>query len=84
MKFENIHEPIEVITHFKNGKQYPLRFKWSGRVYKVKQWNGYWMSRQGKSTQHFFSIRADNSDRMVLVYDDATLIWQIARVCLEG
>ncbi|KAA3610047.1 MAG: hypothetical protein D8M58_07590 [Calditrichaeota bacterium] len=84
MKFEDIFEDIEVITHFKDGKLRPLRFKWNGRVYKVKQWNGNWVNHQGYTKQYHFSLRADSSDYVELLFDDSNLQWQIARVCLEG
>ena len=29
MTFEDIFEPIEVISHFKDGELRPLRFKWN-------------------------------------------------------
>ena len=84
MKFEDIYEPIEVITHFQEGRLRPLRFKWNGRVYKIRQWNGFWINRQGSNRQYHFSVQADNSDFVELMFDDADLQWQIARVCLDG
>jgi len=84
MTFEDIFEPIEVISHFKDGELRPLRFKWNGRVYKARQLNGHWVSRQGYNKQHHFSVISDSSDYFELLFDTSDLDWQIARVCLSG
>ncbi|APF17554.1 hypothetical protein [Caldithrix abyssi] len=84
MIFEDIFEPIEVISHFKDGQIRPLRFKWNGRVYKVHQLNGHWVSNQGYSKQYHFSVMADTSDYFELLFDSGNFDWQIARVCLDG
>ena len=84
MIFEDIFEPIEVISHFKDGQMRPLRFKWNGRVYKVYQLNGHWVSNQGYNKQHHFSVIADTSDYFELLFDSGNFEWQIARVWLDG
>ncbi len=84
MKFEDIFEPIEVISHFKDGAIRPLRFKWNGRAYKIKQWYGFWVNHQGYGKQYHFSVRADSSDQIELLFDDSDLTWQIARVGMDG
>ena len=84
MIYEEIFEPIEVISFFKNGKIRPLRFKWNGRVYKVEKVNGQWVSHQGYAKQYHFSVLADSSDHFELLFDSSNFDWQIARVCLEG
>ncbi|MGD9488398.1 MAG: hypothetical protein AB7W47_10280 [Calditrichaceae bacterium] len=84
MIFEDIFEPIEVIGYFKEGQMKPLRFKWNGRVYKINQLNGHWVSHQGHNKQYHFSIIADSSDYFELLFEDSSLEWQIARVCLQG
>lgn len=69
MTFEDIFEPIEVISHFKKGHMRPLRFKWNGRVYKIHQMNGHWISHRGYNKQHHFSIISDSSDYFELQFD---------------
>ncbi len=84
MKYEDIFEDIEVIGHFKDDKLKPLRFKWSNRVYKIKQVNGGWANHRGYTKQYHFSVRADSSDYVELIFDDSNLTWQIARVGMDG
>ena len=84
MTFEDIYEPIEVIGYFADGKLQPLRFKWNGRVYKVRQLNGHWLSRQANNKQHHFSVISDSSDYFELLFDTADFDWQVAKVCLDG
>lgn len=84
MTFEDIFESIEVISHFKEGKLIPLRFKWNGRVYKIIRLNGHWVSHQGYHKQHHYSIISDSSDYFELLFDGSDFDWQVARVCLAG
>jgi hypothetical protein len=84
MVYEDIFEPIEVISLFNEGKIRPLRFKWNGRIYKVNKINGHWVNPQGYTKQHHFSLIADSSDYFEILMDTSNFEWQIARVCLEG
>jgi uncharacterized protein (DUF2235 family) len=84
MTFEDIFESIEVIGHFKDGNLKPLRFKWNGRVYKVRQLNGYWVSHQGYNKQHHFSVISDSSDYFEILFDSSDFGWQVARICMNG
>jgi len=84
MIFEDIFEPIEVIGYFHEGRLRPLRFKWNGRVYKIKRLNGHWVSNQGYNKQHHFSVISETSDYFELLFDSADFGWQVARVCLDG
>jgi hypothetical protein len=84
MYCEDLFEPIDVITFFRSGKLIPLKFRWNGRVYKVKQVNGSWKENQGYGRQYHFSVQADGSDCFELLFDSSDFSWQLARVCLEG
>ncbi|MBD3223810.1 MAG: hypothetical protein GF313_03725 [Caldithrix sp.] len=84
MRFEDIFESIEVISHFKDGTMKPLRFRWNSRVYKIQQLNGHWVSHQGYTHQHHYSVISDSSDYFELLFDSSNFDWQIARVCLDG
>ena len=84
MVYEDIFEPIEVISLFKDGKIKPLRFKWNGRIYKINRLNGHWISPQGYTKQYHFSLMADTYDYFEIMFDTSNFEWQIARVCLEG
>jgi hypothetical protein len=84
MAYEDIFEPIEVITFFQQGALHPLRFKWKGKVYKITRVNGTWSVQEGLSRQVHFSVTADTPDCFELIFDTADFNWQLARVCLEG
>ena len=84
MYFEDLFEPIEVITYFQNGKMTPLKFRWNGRVYRIRQVNGHWKEQQGYGQQYHFSVQAEGSDSFELLFDSSDFSWQLARVCLEG
>ncbi|MEJ2635042.1 MAG: DUF6504 family protein [Calditrichia bacterium] len=84
MYYEDLFEPIEVITLFRNGKIIPLKFRWNGRVYKVKQVTGQWRESQGSVQNHHFSVQADGSDCFELLFNGADFSWKLARVCLDG
>ncbi len=84
MHYEELCEPIEVIAYFQHGKIIPLKFRWNGRVYKVRQVNGQWKENQGYAQQLHFSVQVEDSDCFELVFDTADFSWQLARVCLEG
>ncbi len=84
MYCEDLFESIDVITYFRNGKLIPLKFRWNGRIYKVKQVNGSWKENQGYGRQYHFSVQADGSDCFELLFDTSDFSWQLARVCLDG
>lgn len=84
MAYEEIHEPIEVITFFEEGKLHPLRFKWKGQVYKITRVNSHWSVQEGLSRQYHFSVTANSPDCFELVFDTVDFNWQLARVYLEG
>jgi Domain of unknown function (DUF6504) len=84
MHYENLFEPIEVVTYFREGKIIPLKFRWNGRIYIVRHVHGQWKERQGYAQQYHFSIRCDGIDCYELLFDTGDFSWQLARVCLEG
>ncbi len=82
--FEEPNEPVEVLTHFENGRVHPLRFRWRGRVYKVEKVHGNWSQPKGLEREHHFAVSADNSDTFELVFDTTDFRWHVARVVTEG
>ena len=84
MHFEELFEPIEVLSHFKDGKIIPLRFKWNTRSYSIKRINGQWRSHQGYAQQYHFSVSCGTADNFELLFDSGDFTWQITRVCMDG
>lgn len=84
MPYEDIFESIEAITHFQNGKLVPLRFRWNGRVYRIKRVHSSWKEKIGSERQIHYSVLADSNDCFELLFDTGDFSWQIARVYLNG
>ena len=84
MVYEEIFEPIEVITHFNHGKLIPLKFKWNDRVYKINKVNGYWISDEGINRYYHFSVSINGPDFFELTFDMRGMTWELSRICLEG
>lgn len=82
--FEEIDEPIEVLVKFQGGGMKPLRFRWKARTYDVVQVTGRWTTHVGQFKQYYFSVLAGTRDYFEIFLDSRTLLWRLARVCLEG
>ena len=84
MQFEDIGEAIEVIAVFQENRMRPVRFRWNGRVFKIKRINGSWKSDQGAARFHHFSVMAEGPDVYEISYNPERYAWNIDRVCMEG
>lgn len=84
MSYEEIDDPIQVITFFEEGKLHPLRFKWKGDVYKIKRVNSTWSVQHGATRCHHFSVTAQTPDCFELVFDASSFDWKLQRVYLDG
>ena len=84
MRFEDIFEPIEVITYFRDGQLQPLRFRWNGRVYKINHVHGQWQEHQGHGRQIHYSVSSDGPDNFEILFDSGDFTWQLARIGMEG
>ena len=84
MRFDEIHDPIEVIAYF-NGKQmHPLRFRWSGRAYRISQVNSAWSAPKGRAREYHFHVSTKESDSFELIYNNDSFEWKIGRMCVDG
>ena len=81
--FEEIDEPIEVLVTFRGGMMKPLRFKWQNRVYTILEVTGRWTTQVGQFKQYYFSVLGETRDYFEIFLDSRTLLWRLARVCLE-
>jgi len=84
MRYEDIGDPIEVITLFRDGSLKPLKFRWKDRVYKISRVNGGWLSDEGSTRFHHFSVMSEGPDVYELSYNTDSLHWELSRVCLVG
>jgi hypothetical protein len=77
--FESLNDPVDVITAFVDGNVQPLRFRWQGRVVKVKRVTGQWNRREGQSLLRYFAIETAGADTYELCYDPRALRWMLSR-----
>lgn len=78
---ETLHEKASVITVYDhtNGKTFPWRIKWRGRVYTVTQIGYHHTLEHGSTLHHIFSVVA-GSLYFRLNLNTLTLIWQVEEV----
>ncbi len=76
----DIGEAINVIASF--GMPYkirPLKFKWSGRLFEIKEITYLWKSREGRAEIYHFSV-SDGKALYELTFDTGSLLWRLERL----
>ncbi len=73
-----IGEAVKVIAVFDHGVR-PVRFKWNGRVYPIKEITYRWRSREGSAAIIHFSV-SDGAGLYELSYNQDTMKWSIEGV----
>jgi hypothetical protein len=76
----DIGETISVVASF--GLPYrikPLRFKWSGKLFEVKDVTYSWQTKEGQTKVYHFSI-SDGRALYELSFDTASLLWRLEKV----
>ncbi|MCA9744161.1 hypothetical protein KC734_21670 [candidate division KSB1 bacterium] len=84
MVYEEVFEPIDVITVFQNGKLQPLRFKWKDSVYRISKVQSHWMVPQAQGRAYHFAVTTGSPDSFEIIFSDSDLKWQLARVAMDG
>ena len=77
---ESLNDPVDVLTAFTGGGFEPLRFRWRGRVIRIKQVTGRWSRREGQSLLRFFAVEGQAEDTYELCYDPRGPRWMLNRV----
>jgi hypothetical protein len=77
--FESLNDPIDVLTVFSGGAFEPLRFRWKGKVVRVRRVTGRWSRREGQSVLRYFSVEGNTSDTYELCYDPRGPRWILRR-----
>lgn len=72
---ESIQEGIKVIAVFDRGVT-PVKFRWRGRLYAIKEVTHSWSSIEGASNILHFSV-TDGASLFELAYNQASLRWSI-------
>lgn len=73
---EEINEPIEVITIFKENKLIPFKFLWHGREILVKKVNLTYSRFEGRVKFYFFAV-SDNANYFKLQFNTDNLSWTL-------
>lgn len=76
----DIGEIISVIASF--GLPYkirPLRFKWSGKLFEVKDITYIWQTKEGQTKFYHFSV-SDGKTLYELSFDTTSLLWRIEKL----
>jgi len=76
----DIGETISVVASF--GLPYkikPLRFRWSGKLFEVRDITYSWETKEGQSKIYHFSI-SDGKTLYELSFDTFSLLWRLEKV----
>ncbi len=82
MNVEKIQEPIRVLADCSGGAMRPLRFRWSGRDYKVEAVNARWIDRQGEVYSLHYSVQA-GGQTYYLRFDSKQVQWWLEETIFE-
>jgi hypothetical protein len=77
--FESLSDPVDVLTAFMDGRVRPLRFRWQGRVIRVRTVTGEWRRREGQTVLQHFAVEAAGGDTFELCYDPRGPVWILIR-----
>lgn len=77
--FESLNDPVDVLIAFVDGRIRPLRFRWQGRVVRLKRVSGEWSRREGQSVLRYFAVESEADESFELCYDPRTPRWVLSR-----
>ncbi len=76
----DIRETISVVASF--GMPYkirPVKFRWNGKLFEVKDITYVWQTKEGQTKIYHFSI-TDGKTLYELSFDTASLVWRLERL----
>lgn len=76
----HIQETINVVALF--GLPYklkPVKFKWSGRLFEIKEITYSWKTKEGDADIYHFSV-SDGKTLYELTFNTSSLIWALERI----
>jgi hypothetical protein len=75
-----VGETISVIASFSQGYRIkPLRFRWSGRLFEVREITYLWKSAEGQNEIYHFSV-SDGRSLYELTFDTGSLLWRLEKL----
>jgi hypothetical protein len=81
--YQDMDEPIEVVALFERHKMRPVRFRWSGRTYKISEVTGDWKTDIGAYKVHHYAVVDSSSNFFQLTYDERQTSWVISKIWVE-
>jgi len=83
-RFESLNDPVDVLSVFAGGKVRPLRFRWQGRVVRVRTVSGEWTRREGQTVLRYFAVEGASSGTYELCLDPRGPSWTLTRAWTVG
>jgi hypothetical protein len=78
-RFESLSDPVDVLTVFVDGKVRPLRFRWQGRVIRVRRVSGEWTRREGQALLRYYAVEGAPAGTYELCFDPRGPGWILSR-----
>jgi hypothetical protein len=83
-RFESLNDPVDVLTVFVDGKVKPLRFRWQGRVIRVRKVSGEWTRREGQTLLRYYAVEGAPAGTYELCFDARGPGWILSRAWPAG
>jgi hypothetical protein len=80
---EEIDEPIDVMTIFRDGAIRPVKFKRGGRTYTISRVTYEWITKEGSYPLYHFAVMADGDDVYEIHLNTFTMSWTLAKVHMK-
>ena len=74
--YQQINEPIQVISKFTEGKILPLKFLWQGREFFVQKINLTYHHFECRAKIYYFAV-SDSANYFKLQFDSNSLNWTL-------
>ena len=81
---QDVNEPIDVLSIFRDGAMRPVKFKWSQRTLLIRRVSYRWVTREGAYPVHHFAVMVDGHDSYHITFDTYTMHWVLESVDTEG
>lgn len=82
--FESLDDPVDVLTVFEEGALKPLRFRWHGRVIRVRKVSGTWTRREGQALLRYYAVEGAPAGTYELCFDPRGPAWSLTRAWAPG
>jgi hypothetical protein len=81
---QDLNEPIDVLTVFREGRMAPVKFRWAGRTHPIARVAYRWVTREGAYPIYHFSVVTDDDQLYEIILNTQTMQWSLTKVHMEG